>query len=265
VTAVTSGGDCLAACGLQKNNELQADAHLITWRTAEMHQKTRRSFIIESSIMTSTLLLPASAFAFQEKKEGEQAEVTPTEDLMREHGLLNRVLLIYEESERRLSAKGDLDPKVLADSAGIIKNFIENYHEKLEEDYLFPRFEKAGKLTDLVSVLRQQHRAGRQLTSQIQQLATAPALKNASDRQKLVGAIAAFVRMYRPHEAREDTVLFPALHQIVSAHEFDALGDEFENKEHQLFGKAGFEGMVERVAGLEKQLGIYELAKFTPK
>jgi hypothetical protein len=60
-------------------------------------------------------------------------------------------------------------------------------------------------------------------------------------------------------------VLFPALHQIVSAHEFDALGDDFEKKEHELFGNEGFEGMVVKVAGLEKELGIYDLAQFTPK
>ena len=71
--------------------------------------------------------------------------------------------------------------------------------------------------------------------------------------------------MYRPHEAREDTILFPALRSIVSEHEFDALGEEFETKEHQLFGKEGFEGEVEKVGEIEKQLGIYDLSKFTPQ
>jgi len=231
-----------------------------------MHEDTRRSFLLKGGIVSATLMVPGVAgFALQEKggeKAGEEVEVSPTEDLMREHGLLNRVLLVYEESARRLSNKGGLDPKVLSDAAGIIKNFIENYHEKLEEDYLFPRFEKAGKLTDLVAVLRQQHRAGREVTAQILQLAAA---KSAADRQKLVAAIGAFVRMYRPHEAREDTVLFPALHWIVSAHEFGALGDDFEKKEHELFGKEGFEGMVVKVGELEKQLEIFDLAKFTPK
>ena len=231
-----------------------------------MHEKTRRDFLLQSGIVSATLMVPGvTGFALQEKggeKAGEEVEVSPTEDLMREHGLLNRVLLVYEESARRRGGKGGLDPKVLSDAAGIIKSFIENYHEKLEEDYLFPRFEKAGKLTDLVAVLRQQHRAGREVTTQILQLAAA---KSATDRQKLVAAIGAFVRMYRPHEAREDTVLFPALHWIVSAHEFDALGDDFEKKEHELFGKEGFEGMVVKVGDLEKQLGIFDLAKFTPK
>src|SRR5207302_4790012 len=42
-----------------------------------------------------------------------------------------------------------------------------DYHEKLEEDYLFPRFEKAHKLVDLTTVLRAQHQAGRRLTDRI--------------------------------------------------------------------------------------------------
>jgi hypothetical protein len=36
-------------------------------------------------------------------------------------------------------------------------------------------------------------------------------------------------------------------------------------KENELFGQDGFEKMVDRVAGLEKQLGIYDLAQFTPR
>jgi hemerythrin-like domain-containing protein len=73
-----------------------------------------------------------------------------------------------------------------------------------------------------------------------------------------------FTRMYEPHEAREDTVLFPAIRSIVSKHEFASLGEEFEKKEHQLFGEDGFEKMVDQVAGIERRLGIYDLGQFTP-
>ncbi len=71
--------------------------------------------------------------------------------------------------------------------------------------------------------------------------------------------------MYHRHEAREDTVLFPAFRKIVSQHEYDSLGEEFENNEHKLFGKDGFETMGDKVAAIEKSLGIYDLAQFTPK
>jgi hemerythrin-like domain-containing protein len=71
--------------------------------------------------------------------------------------------------------------------------------------------------------------------------------------------------MYNPHEAREDTVLFPAFRKIVSANEYASLGEDFEKKEHELFGEDGFEKMVDKVTNIEKKLGIYELAQFTPK
>ncbi len=160
---------------------------------------------------------------------------------------------------------GDVKVNALKDSADIIRHFIEEYHEKLEEDHLFPRFPKAGKLVDLVTVLKNQHEAGRRVTAKILQLATDSAVKDAGNRQLLVGAIHEFIHMYRPHEAREDTVLFPALHDIVPKHEYAALGEEFEKKEHELFGEEGFEKMVDKVAGIEKSLGIYDLAQFTPK
>jgi hemerythrin-like domain-containing protein len=199
------------------------------------------------------------------KRAEDEEDVAPPEDLMREHGVLKRVLLVYDEAIRRIDAKQDLPPQSVHDSANIIRSFIEDYHEKLEEDYLFPRFEKAGKLTDLTKVLRAQHQAGRRVTEQIMQLATLPALKDASSAAKLKDLMRQFVRMYEPHEAREDTVLFPALRTVVSKQEFGALGEEFEKKEHQLFGEDGFEKMVDRVASIEKSLGIYDLAQFTPK
>ena len=60
-------------------------------------------------------------------------------------------------------------------------------------------------------------------------------------------------------------MLFPALRTIVTPHEYGALGEEFEEKEHALFGDDGFEKMVDRVAALEKRLGIHDLARFTPR
>jgi hemerythrin-like domain-containing protein len=116
-----------------------------------------------------------------------------------------------------------------------------------------------------VEVLLQQHQGGRRLTDITMHLATNQALKNADDRRKLAESLRQFIRMYNPHEAREDTVLFPAFRKIVSGHEYDSLGENFEKKEHELFGQDGFEKMVDKVGGIEKKLGIYELSQFTPK
>ena len=193
------------------------------------------------------LLLGATLLAAPKKPAHKAPEVSPAEDLMREHGLLNRVLLIYEACVEKNQAA------VLVSAAKIIRDFIESYHEKLEEEFLFPRFEKAGKLADLTATLRKQHAAGREITAQlIAGSGLAPQL------------VRKFVRMYRPHEAREDTVLFPAFRELVGEKEYDRLGDKFEDREHQLFGEAGFEGKVAEVARIEEQLGIADLDRFTP-
>jgi hemerythrin-like domain-containing protein len=231
-----------------------------------MDPHTRRIFLRAGLVAAASTVAGATLLrAATKEKNEEEEEVSPAEDLMREHGVLKRVLLIYGEAIRRIEAKQALPPETVMDSAKIIRSFIEDYYEKLEEDFLFPRFRKAGKLVDLVEVLLQQHQGGRKLTDITMRLATNQALKNPDDQLRLVDSLRQFIRMYNPHEAREDTVLFPMFRKIVSGHEYDSLGEDFEKKEHELFGKEGFDGMVEKVAGIEKTLGIYDLAQFTPK
>lgn len=209
-------------------------------------------------------LSPGHARPRDDKKE-QQEEVGAAEDLMREHGVLNRILLIYEEGLRRLRTKEDLSPDVFLQPASLVRKFVEDYHERLEEKFIFPEFEKARKLTDLVKVLRQQHEAGRKATDVILRHAAPDQFRKEESRRELAHSCQAFIRMYRPHEAREDTVLFPALHHIVPAKRLNELGEQFEKEEDRLFGEEGFEKTVEQVAAIEKKLGIYELAQFTPK
>lgn len=219
----------------------------------------RRSFLGGITALGSGTILAGKG------AKDEAEEVSTNEDLMREHGVLIRCLVIYREAMRRIDVHQDFPPDVVSDTAKLIRSFVEDYHEKLEEDYLFPRFKKAGKLMELVTVLNTQHQKGRMVTGRVLQAATTAGLKDASGRQNLRRYLDMFVSMYEPHAAREDTVLFPEFRKIVSPHEYDALGEEFEKKENQLFGGDGFEKNVSRVAELEKRLGIDDLARFTPQ
>jgi hemerythrin-like domain-containing protein len=230
--------------------------------------ESRRIWLARAGgLLAGAAVLPAQTGKSRtaDRKQDEDEDVSPAEDLMREHGVLKRVLLIYRDVIDRIDAKRDFPPAVVLSSAKLIRSFVEDYHEKLEEDYLFPRFRKANRLVDLVDVLNTQHQKGRVVTDRTIQLANAGTLKDAAERARLRDLLHEFVRMYEPHEAREDTVLFPAFRKIVSKHEYDALGEEFEKKENELFHGDGFEKNVDAVAALEKQLGIYDLAQFTPK
>ena len=219
----------------------------------------RRQFIKSVGILASSAYVGLAADlvlgADQGKAKIGVEEVSPAEDLMREHGGLNRILLIFEEAIQRIHTKEEFDPSLIKRSAQLIRDFVENYHEKNEEAFIFPRLKKAGRLVDTVDTLLAQHQAGRKLTDII---------LNTTDREKLSSSLAKFIRMYRPHEAREDTIVFPEFKKLVTPKEYETLGDQFEDKERELFGKDGFEGVLAKVAEIEKALGIYDLSKFTP-
>src|SRR4051812_30693533 len=119
---------------------------------------------------------------------------------MREHGLLNRVLLIYEEGLRRIRVKEDVTPELFQHCATLVRKFVEDYHEKFEENFIFPEFERAKRLADLVKVLKVQHQAGRRVTDVVLRNADKDQFRKEDARQELVRACEAFIRMYRPHE-----------------------------------------------------------------
>jgi len=225
-------------------------------------QRDRRRFLTASATFGAASFASTTGYA---RVDAEEEEVSAPEDLMREHGVLNRILLIYEEGLRRLGAKDDVPPEVFQKPALLVRKFVEDYHERLEENFIFPEFEKRKQLVDLVKVLRDQHQSGRRVTDVILRNAVADRFGKADAQKEIEASCRAFIRMYRPHEAREDTVLFPALHKIMPAERMKDLGEQFEKEEDRLFGEEGFEKTVEQVGVIEKQLGLYDLSQFTSK
>ncbi len=175
------------------------------------------------------------------------------------------MLLCYREMTAQVQAGGPLDAQDLHDAALIIHDYIEGFHEGLEEGYVFPRLVRAGRLAGTVTTLLVQHARGRVITQFLLGQATARGVASPGTRARIAAAMQAFDRMYEPHEAREDTVVFPAFRQIVPASELAGLGQHFAGLEHQQFGTDEFTAMVARAASIEQNLGIYDLAQFTPQ
>lgn len=225
----------------------------------------RRALLRFGGVSSFALAAPAlapPAWARDTRKKGED-EVTAPEDLMREHAVLDRIMLIWERGMRRLTEGEDIDPAVFVQSATIVRDFVHGYHEKVEEELVFPHFRTAGRMVDLVNVLVTQHGAGRTLTERI--LATAPQARTREPREGLNRDIQAFIAMYRPHEARESTDLFPTLRTLVTGDAYEAIADEMAKREREKFGADGFEKVAKKVAEVEKVIGVYDLEVFTPK
>lgn len=176
--------------------------------------------------------------------------ISPTEDLMREHGILNRLMLIYE----KLLSQPQID--LFQAVAKIVRNFIHDYHEILEEKYIFSLVQQRTKnphIQLLVNQLINQHQIARQLTSNILGTQSIKNIENYAIK---------FVTMYRAHESREDTEIFTEFNNLSKNKERLQFGEIFEQTEDEKFGEHGFQSILDAVITLEKFLQINSITSY---
>jgi hemerythrin-like domain-containing protein len=214
----------------------------------------------------ATLLLPGCAKGGGDADKAKGAEdVSATEDLMREHGVLRRILVVYREVVPLLRrAPASLDAAALGQAAGLFKTFGEDYHErKLEEQHIFRAVQKAGgEAGALVTTLLAQHNRGREITAFVQSRCMAGKIAT-GDAEPLGRALESFARMYEAHTAYEDTIVFQAWKKTMSPKQLDAVGDQFEDIEHDTFKGDGFDLALDRIENIEQRLGLHDLGRFT--
>ncbi len=202
------------------------------------------------------LTIAGSGIALAACGKGEESGVGAVEDLMREHGVIRRILVVYRVSALHLRDKLQPVPlEALQGAAQLMQVFGEDYHEKkVEEAHLFPMLRKVGGpgAAEIDSLLAQ-HRRGREIT---QYILAACRKGGAQSNEPLAQTLEAFCLMYEEHAAREDTILFPAWKEALSAKQLAEMGELFEDIEHQTFGKDGFDDAVVKIASIEQAFGL---------
>lgn len=178
------------------------------------------------------------------------------EDLMREHALLSRIMTIYEH----LSVSFEngtyqlIDWTISYKCAYIVRHFIEDYHERSEEQFIFPILKKYNKHRRLINELIKQHKLGRQMTDRIIDLS-----KLKSNASELSLLLRLFCKLYRVHASREDTVIFQDLYGLLSVLQRQELTDRMQQAE----ADESFDQTLKSVEALEKKLGIHDIYTLT--
>jgi hemerythrin-like domain-containing protein len=221
----------------------------------------RRRWVAGAAMLGGLVLAaPLPAWADAEKS----TDVLAVEDLMREHGVLRRALLVYAQAAAQLRRGQAIPVDALHRTAKLFRRFGEDYHEhSLEEAHVFPAVEAAGgRPAAICRTLALQHRRGRQITDYV----LASSAGTGIDRSRaapLADVLEGMVRMYQHHTAIEDTVVFPAWKRTLTPARYDALSDRFEALEKSMFGHDGFEDAVERIGAIEQAFGLGDLAALT--
>jgi hemerythrin-like domain-containing protein len=229
----------------------------------------RRLLVRNSLLLGVAIATPVAPVLGDEKDsqaEQKEPEVTATEDLMREHGVIRRALLVYFETVPKLRQNpASVDPAALKQTAQLFRTFGEDYHERmLEEQHIFPLIRKQGsELKRYADILTEQHNRGREITDYVLVVTSGPKI-SAAHAEQLAKVFESFVLMYQNHAAREDTIVFPAWKKNFSNKQLDEISDQFEDIEQKMFGKDGFEDAEKKISSIETELGLGDLAQFTP-
>jgi hemerythrin-like domain-containing protein len=235
------------------------------------NESSRRDLLLNALTLgaAGAIALPVIGYAAEEDKDdkgGKEPEVTATEDLMREHGVIRRALLVYYELIPKLRQNAaSIDASALRQTAQLFRTFGEDYHERmLEEQHIFPLIRKQGReLAHYADVLTEQHNRGREITDYVLAVTNGGKISSAHS-EPLAKVFESFVLMYQNHASREDTIVFPAWKKNFSDKRLDEISDQFEDIEHKMFGKDGFEDAEKKISGIEAALGFSDLAQFTP-
>src|SRR5205814_6159590 len=121
---------------------------------------------------------------------------------------------------------------------------------------------QGGELQKYADILIAQHNRGREITDYVLAVTNAPKI-SAAHAEPLARVFDSFVLMYANHAAREDTIVFPAWKKNFSNKQLDEISDQFEDIEHKMVGRDGFEVAEKTISSIEAALGLDNLSKFT--
>ncbi len=200
------------------------------------------------------------------KEKGEKLEgqvSSPAEDLMKEHGAIERIMLLYQRMIEKAITGQEIDVSVIHRASNLVSEYVAGHHEHDEEQYIFPKFREANYIVELVDTLERQHNVTRELNREAMELSSKGSEITQDEAVRLLDLCGMFINMYLPHISRENTILFPVFYDIVSADYVNEIKAKMEDEEEKVLGETGFRGLIGRISELEKEIGCHELSRYT--
>lgn len=160
----------------------------------------------------------------------------PTEELEREHRVIQQVVGGMAVLIEKLETGQQVDAAVLTDLSEFMQTFGERCHHGKEEDYLFKLLEKKGVPVSgcPLAVLLHEHERGRSLMADLKLTSETYARTPRAGREALIGTLRRLIELYPAHIWKEDYLLFPMANKLLDDREQRELLAQFEQHDSEI-------------------------------
>jgi hemerythrin-like domain-containing protein len=179
-----------------------------------------------------------------------------TLDIIRdEHRSIAAILHGMEYLVDRIRArKAKIDPRVFRAMIYYLDTFSERMHHPKEDRFLFSALRnRGGEAATAVADLEREHAAGGNALRRLEQCLVR--YEEGGDREfpAFAEAVAKFVREYRDHMHKEESIVFPMAERLLSAQDWQAIDRAFAENRDPLAAERDtrdFEKLFDRIVNL---------------
>lgn len=181
-----------------------------------------------------------------------------TEELVREHEAIKRMLAVIEAAEKKVAGGEGLPADFIPRVVDFIRNFADKCHHGKEEDNLFPAMEKRGipREAGPIGVMLMEHDQGRAYVKKMDEAGKRLAEGDKSALKDALDNALGYVELLNQHIDKEDNILYPMANRVLTEEDQNMLTARFEEVEIERIGPGGHQAYLKLVDDLAREVGI---------
>jgi hemerythrin-like domain-containing protein len=185
-----------------------------------------------------------------------EAPMAKTLDIIRdEHRSIAAILHGMEYLVDRIRArKAKINPRVFRAMIYYLDTFSERMHHPKEDRFLFSALRsRGGEAATAVADLEREHAAGGNALRRLEQCLVRYEEGGDREFQAFADAVAKFVREYRDHMHKEESIVFPMAERLLNAQDWQAIDRAFAENRDPLAADRDtrdFEKLFDRIVNL---------------
>lgn len=180
----------------------------------------------------------------------------PTDILMNEHRVIEKVLDCLEVILDRCEAENNLDLQSATQATEFLDGFVEHCHHRKEERCFFPAMEAHGFAGDCspVTVMFREHELGHVYLQGMRSAIKSGAVGGSESLKWFIQHGRGYLNLIREHIRKEDTCLFPAANHHLAEPDQQRLLADFETVEADEIGHEGHDRFLDLANTLASRL-----------